>query len=497
MSDNKFLPKLSQNLLEILGDEEFYDVTIEVGNDPYVKIFRAHMVILNYRSSYLRKILSTNKKKNDGTIGTLTHIKLSNISPEIFQIILKYIYGGKLSLEEFDASYIVKILVAASELSLQELIPHTQSFLINNQADWIEQNFIQIYQTSFESDSFLELQKFCTELISKQSEKIFNSPDFTSISEKTLISLIQHDDLQMNGIQVWEHVLKWGLAQNPELPSDPANFSKDDFNVLKNTLQQCISFIKFFTLSSKEFMDKVLPYKKVLPKELYKDLLKIFLNHDYRPVELKPIKTISSESVNSIVNSNKQAEFTPKVGSISIDSIIIKIQHAELISKWIDRLEITDKAENLYEFKLIYRGSRDGFNAYRFHDYCDNKSHTIAILKVKDRDEILGGYNPIEWKSEGFGVTNDSFIFSFKNNENIEDYLLSRVKDKEHAINYSGLFGPSFGESDLTLLGVTCYIFDGKTFNKCYCKKSSYERFIRNSEDEFLIEEYEIFQINI
>ncbi|POG65744.1 BTB/POZ protein, partial [Rhizophagus irregularis DAOM 181602=DAOM 197198] len=182
MSDNKFLPKLSQNLLEILGDEEFYDVTIEVGNDPYVKIFRAHMVILNYRSSYLRKILSTNKKKNE----TLTHIKLSNISPEIFQIILKYIYGGKLSLEEFDASYIVKILVAASELSLQELIPHTQSFLINNQADWIEQNFIQIYQTSFESDSFLELQKFCTELISKQSEKIFNSPDFTSISEKTL-----------------------------------------------------------------------------------------------------------------------------------------------------------------------------------------------------------------------------------------------------------------------------------------------------------------------
>ncbi|PKY33007.1 POZ domain-containing protein, partial [Rhizophagus irregularis] len=182
MSDNKFLPKLSQNLLEILVDEEFYDVTIEVGNDPYVKIFRAHMVILNYRSSYLRKILSTNKKKNE----TLTHIKLSNISPEIFQIILKYIYGGKLSLEEFDASYIVKILVAASELSLQELIPHTQSFLINNQADWIEQNFIQIYQTSFESDSFLELQKFCTELIFKQSEKIFNSPDFTSISEKTL-----------------------------------------------------------------------------------------------------------------------------------------------------------------------------------------------------------------------------------------------------------------------------------------------------------------------
>ena len=44
MDDNKYLPKLSQNLLEVLNDEEYYDITIEVGNDPYVKIFRAHMV---------------------------------------------------------------------------------------------------------------------------------------------------------------------------------------------------------------------------------------------------------------------------------------------------------------------------------------------------------------------------------------------------------------------------------------------------------------------
>ena len=87
MVDNKLLPKLSQNLLEILDDEEYYDITIEVGNDPYVKIFRAHMVILNYRSSYLRRILSTNKRKNNDE--TLVHIKLPNILPEIFQIILR------------------------------------------------------------------------------------------------------------------------------------------------------------------------------------------------------------------------------------------------------------------------------------------------------------------------------------------------------------------------------------------------------------------------
>jgi hypothetical protein len=86
MDDDKFLPKLSQNLLKILDDDEYYDIIIEVGNDPYIKIFRAHMVILNYRSTYLQRILSTSKKKNDGT---LVRIELPNISPESFQIILR------------------------------------------------------------------------------------------------------------------------------------------------------------------------------------------------------------------------------------------------------------------------------------------------------------------------------------------------------------------------------------------------------------------------
>ena len=82
----QFFPKLSQNYIEILKDDEYYDLTIEVGKDPNVKIFRAHMIILCYRSPFLRRTLASNKKNNDGG---LSHIKLPNILPEIFQIILK------------------------------------------------------------------------------------------------------------------------------------------------------------------------------------------------------------------------------------------------------------------------------------------------------------------------------------------------------------------------------------------------------------------------
>jgi hypothetical protein len=80
----QFFSKLSQNYIELLEDNEYYDVTIEVGEDPNVKVFRAHTNILYYRFPYLQRTLASMKKNKD-----LIHVKLPSISPEIFQIILK------------------------------------------------------------------------------------------------------------------------------------------------------------------------------------------------------------------------------------------------------------------------------------------------------------------------------------------------------------------------------------------------------------------------
>ena len=111
----------------------------------------------------------------------------------------------------------------------------------------------------------------------------------------------------MSEIQVWEYVLKWGLSQNPELSSDPSNYSKDDFNALKNTLHQCIPFIRFYNLTSIEFCDKVYPYKKVLPKELREDLNKCFLRSDYKLSDKsrpRGVKVISANIDSKITDSS-------------------------------------------------------------------------------------------------------------------------------------------------------------------------------------------------
>ncbi|GES76306.1 carbohydrate-binding module family 13 protein [Rhizophagus clarus] len=433
MVDNKLLPILSQNLLEILNDEEYYDITIEV--------------------------------------------------------VLRYIYGGKLSLEEYDPSDIIKILIASNELNLLELIPCLESFLIENRKNWMEQNFDLIFKTSFENDSFVELQKYCTNLISNEPEKIFTSLNFISIPEKLLLSLIKNDNLQMS-IHVWYYVIKWGLARNPELSSDPKRYSKNDFSALKNTLQQCIPFIKFHNLTSKEFSKKVIPYKKIFPKDLYNNLLNDFLDNDNKPIK-KPV-TNDTE--------NKEIE---EIQSNVIDSKIITLQHAEIISKWINGQKSTDELEISYKFKLLYRETVDGFDRFKkFHEVCNNQSRTVTIVKLRGRNVILGGYNPIEWRKydNSFGITTDSFLFSF-NHDDINEHILSHVQDEESAIQNSNFHGPSFGNGDL---------FFYNDFNyelMVRCTQQSYEEQIKDIEisyisefdkhevDNFVVDEIEVFKI--
>ncbi|GES93501.1 hypothetical protein GLOIN_2v1868421 [Rhizophagus clarus] len=475
----QFFSKLSKNYIELLKEDEYYDITIEVGEDPNVKVFRAHMNILCYRSPYLKRTLASNKKNYDNR---LVHIKLPRISSDIFQIILEYIYGGILSLNDQNILDIINILIAADLLRLQELVDYLQSYLIENNLKWTEQYFVFIQHISSQSNNLLELQEFCTYLMAKSPDKLLKSFDFTSLSEKSLISLIKRDDLQMKEIEVWEYVLKWGLAQNPTLISDPGTWSDNDFVIMKITLQRCLPLVRFFSLSSKEFSRKVRPYQKLLNNQLYEDLLNFHLDPEIVTTHniLRPRKAVQFNNAAQI-----------------IDSRIVNSSIVSTVSRWIDKIIIDDDNVNKlylpYKFELLLRGSRDGFTPKRFHVLCDDKPNTVIFIKVNGTKEILGGYNPIIWKSHGSSLgdkVKDSFIFSFKNN-NVKSAIISNVQNKDKAFHYSINHGPHFG-SDIILYSTKGEFSD---YDYIRCRKYYYERNIRDTEKQFSIEEYEIFQI--
>jgi len=237
-------------------------------------------------------------------------------------------------------------LTAADKLLLQKLVDYLQKYLIENKSEWMEQHFELTYQTCFQSNNLSKLQQFCMDLMAKSPEKIFKSLDFTSLSEKSLISIIKRDDLQMKEIEVWEHVLKWGLAQNLTLIPDPATWIDDDFKTMESTLQHCLPLIRFFSLSPKEISQKVRPYKKLLKHQLYEDLVNSYMDPDSEP------------------NENILFPRDIQIDGI-IDSNIVNLNIASLISRWIDKVDINSKFSHLrelylpYKFELLLRGGRD------------------------------------------------------------------------------------------------------------------------------------------
>ncbi|CAG8503388.1 8441_t:CDS:2 [Scutellospora calospora] len=182
-------------------------------------------------------------------------------------------------------------------------------------------------------------------------------------------------------------------------------------------------------------------------------------------------------------------------------SDLIRDEHFKLISKWINKTppksgiirkilaKKKPKIKQNYDFKLLIRGSRDGFTAADFHDKCDNKGPTLIILKVKDENEILGGYNPFSWESPSeikFYYTQKSFLCNLDVNKP-ENSILSRARQHE-SITSSKDYGPYF-RGDLCM---------SKNFNTdcdCRCYRWYYEKSIRKSIENFSIEEYEVFQV--
>ncbi|RHZ48296.1 hypothetical protein Glove_553g56 [Diversispora epigaea] len=469
-----FYENLSNDYVKLLENGNEYNIIIEVGEPPVMQTFKVHSTVLCYRCPYLYDEFKKSTINNDDNIKI---IQKPQISAKDFNFILKYIYGATVNLEKVETSIIFDLLMTANQFQLEELVERLQTFLIENHPSWLKLKFSKIYNSSFQTD-FKALQNYCNDIIAKHPNLIFESNDFNTLPEAALVSIIQRDDLQLEESKIWDYVIQWGISQNKTLPSNIDDWVDKDFQILKNTLQQCLPHIRYFQISSGNIMEKVYPFQQILNKKLVTDILKYSMASD-KPITstiLPPRKIITIQLPN-------------RGNTFQITSLIITNEHAANIASWIGKKEVTTYVNNNpYEFNLILRGSRDGFGVNVFWNLCDQKTNLVVVVKVKDTDEILGGYNPIGWDFNLHGqysTTNGSFIFSLKNG-NIENHILSHVKNASNAIyNYSYYYGPNFGGSDFRMYG-------GRSF---YIGINGYEKLIRKTSGEVLIDDYEVFLI--
>ena len=108
-------------------------------------------------------------------------------------------------------------------------------------------------------------------------------------------------------------------------------------------------------------------------------------------------------------------------------------------------------------WKLIFRASRDGFAAAKFHQFCDNQPNNYIVIKSTNGN-VFGGFTPLNWNGNGvWKVDGNSFIFSLRNGDNTPMKILNHTG--QYSIGCHSSYGPRFGGADL-------YISDNSNANQ-------------------------------
>ncbi|KAG9288016.1 hypothetical protein G9A89_017611 [Geosiphon pyriformis] len=474
MSPQQYFHALSNDFGNLFDSQKFSDIRIIVGEAPNIRTFHAHSQILAARSPYFAVALSSNWIKRENNIIIFPK---PNISPKIFEIILRYIYNGEISLDKHGVPTILELLVTADELILENIIDHLEDYLIEHRAKELKENFATLQKTSFLHDSFKKLQVFCTEIAANNPAIVFDSQDFTSLSEKALVSILTQDDLNIEESEIWEKIVEWGIAKldnNIQTKKVPY-WTDENFNAFKESIERLLPLIRFFNISSVDFYHKVKPFARILPGTLYEDLLHHYLvpGSHQKSVDAQPLR----------------------FSRLNIDSNLLRSYNIKQLDHWIQGKNKNTPFESKLgnDFKLLLRGSRDGFTPADFHRLCDDKGATISVIKVKGTGQIIGGFNPQSWHSRGEFLNGErSFIFSL-GDDNAENAILSKFVTGYGPYGGKDL-GPYFGNLNMSLSG------DFKNSSGCYCQKTiNYEHALmpgsENQEMNFSVEEYEVFQI--
>jgi len=92
----------------------------------------------------------------------------------------------------------------------------------------------------------------------------------------------------------------------------------------------------------------------------------------------------------------------------------------------------------------LYKASRDGFEASKFHSICDNILGTLTIIKTSNGN-IFGGFTTENWSSYyNYKTDPGAFIFSLINKYNFP-VKLNNTNGGSNAIYSNPYYGPTFG----------------------------------------------------
>ena len=158
-------------------------------------------------------------------------------------------------------------------------------------------------------------------------------------------------------------------------------------------------------------------------------------------------------------------------------------------------------SENL---DLLYRGTRDGFDASDFHWKCDSQGKTLVLIK-NTSGHVFGGFASVPWKRPSFGTNKrapGSFLFTLTNMYGIEPTKFPLKSERDGgAVHHEIAYGPVFGDCKDLIIRSDCNANTDSLSNFPISYKDptwkGYSVFSSDTgSNHFQVQEIEVFRVN-
>ena len=181
-------------------------------------------------------------------------------------------YCGSINLTKLQSREILDLLLPSDEFGLQPLVTYIQEILTLNHYNFIVKNVIEIIELTYQKKSLDKLWNFCIQQICDNPVDLFKSIKFLSINPSIFEIILKQDNFYIDEIIIWENLLKWTCGQYPVIQQDINKWNKNEFTVMERRLNRFIPSIRFYHISSEDFLLKIYPFKELLPNDLINNI---------------------------------------------------------------------------------------------------------------------------------------------------------------------------------------------------------------------------------
>jgi len=180
------------------------DCTFIVGLPPTVRVFRCHKMFLAMASPVFEAMFFGGLAESSGNTG---EIKILDVQPDAFFVMLQYIYTDHINLNSFEL--VCDICYAAKKYMLPALVEECTNYLWR---DLYPRNACRAYEFAklFEEPVLVDKS---LQMIRNQSEEILTEPTFEEIEHTTLCVVLGQPTINTDELSLFEAMVRWGIKE--------------------------------------------------------------------------------------------------------------------------------------------------------------------------------------------------------------------------------------------------------------------------------------------